>query len=838
MKKHFLLFLFITATLQVFAQTYRLSGKITDGDNRPVAFTAVYIRNSTYGTTANEEGEYEFKLSPGTYNVVYRNVGHLERVEKVTITNHNEELNMHLVREEFTLDADISKEDSAAVNRANAIMQNVIAKRAYYLNEVNGYSCVAYVKGVQRLVGAPKNLMNKSVSQVIQVDTGRRGMFYQSESLSKYDFQNPDRVKEVMIASKTAGQSAAFSYNKASDLQLNFYKNKLDITGLSNRSFLSPLADNAMSFYDYKLVGTSIKSGHKIDKIQIIPKREHAAAYRGYLYIVEGDWRIYSVDFYIVKKVNINFVDTLQITQQYIPVKDNIWLPIASRFDFQGNVLGFKFDGYYLSLYNNYQVNPDFKKGHFNGEVLRIDTQANTKGNRYWANERPMPLTEFEARDYRYKDSLAKIRSTEPYQDSLERARNGISWLSNTIFGYQYYKRNTRESFYLNPLHELVFYNTVEGVGISLRGTYLKGLDDGRYFTISPALRYGFANNTFNMNVGATYNYNPAKQGVWMARAGTDVLDLNYVSTRSLFFNTLSTLLSERNYIKLYRTKYGLVGWQQEVANGVLLNGQLSYAERQQMYNTSFNHIKNNPDRQYTANNPLAEPDYIESQLFPTNQALTLRASVTFTFRQQYITRPEGKFYEPSIFPKLRVNYRKGINKVFGSDVNYDFASVDVFDDRMRIGLLGHSAFKVTAGTFLNRKSLYYVDYNHFLGNQGTVFNPTIGNFHFLDFYNYSTDRSFVEAHYEHNFGGSLLNRIPLIRKLKLEELIGVNYLTQANRKNYSGVGDNPLIQRGRGNYSEFFVGVQRFIFRVDYGFSFEGSHKLMQGFRIFYGLR
>jgi hypothetical protein len=175
---------------------------------------------------------------------------------------------------------------------------------------------------------------------------------------------------------------------------------------------------------------------------------------------------------------------------------------------------------------------------------------------------------------------------------------------------------------------------------------------------------------------------------------------------------------------------------------------------------------------------------------------------------------------------------------VLGSDVNYDFASVDVFDDRMKIGLVGYSAFKVTAGTFLNRKSLYFMDYNHFFGNQGTVFNPTIGGFHFLPFYTYSTDRSFLEAHYEHNFAGNLLSKIPYIRKLKLEEMVGVNYLAQAGNVSYSGIGNSSLTQPTKGNYSEVYIGVQRFIFRVDYGFAFDGSRKLVQGFRIFYGIR
>ena len=60
------------------------------------------------------------------------------------------------------------------------------------------------------------------------------------------------------------------------------------------------------------------------------------------------------------------------------------------------------------------------------------------------------------------------------------------------------------------------------------------------------------------------------------------------------------------------------------------------------------------------------------------------------------------------------------------------------------------------------------------------------------------------------------------MRKLKLEEIIGANYLTERNNE----------------NYSEFYVGLQRLIFRIDYGVSYAGNQKYLQGFRIFYGLR
>ncbi|MDT3404164.1 DUF5686 family protein [Mucilaginibacter terrae] len=826
---------FLAAALQVHAQTYRLAGRISDEKKAPVSFASVYIRNSTYGTTANEDGFYEFKLSAGTYNVVFRSVGNIERTEKITISNQDQEFNVTLANEPFSLQEEPGSGDEG--NPGKDIIKKVINKREYYLNQVDEYSCAVFVKGVQRLTSAPQNLMTRDVRRVLQLDANGKGILYQSESLSKYNFRNPNWVREEMIASKTAGQNAAFSYNKASDLQVNFYQNNFEIEGLSARAFVSPFASNALRFYNYKLVGRSIKSGRRIAKIQVIPKRRNEAVYLGNVYVVEGDWRIYGVDLILTKEqANINLVDTLNISQQYIPITDSVWLPTSTHFDFHGNVLGFKFQGYYQAIYNNYNINPQFPKGFFNGEVMRIDTQASAKNGRYWANNRPVPLTVLEERDYKKKDSLFAIQHTPKYLDSLNKDQNGFAPLSYLIFGYQNYNREKRQSWYLDPFLQTVFYNTVEGWGVNAKVSYIKGFDNGQSYSITPEVRYGFGAKMLNANVGFTYNYNPSSQSTLSARFGSDVLDLNNAGTRSLFFNTLSTLFYENNYIKLYRTNFGVVAWQHELTNGLLLNTQVSYAERQQLYNQSFNHVFDNKDKTYTANNPLANPPTVESMLFPTNQALTAKASLTYTFRQQYIVRPDGKYIEPSLYPKIRINYRKGVSGVLGSDVNYDFASIDVFDDRMKVGLIGFSAFKITAGTFLNRKSLYFMDYNHFFGNQGTTFNPTIGSFHFLPFYEFSTNRSFIEAHYEHNFAGNFLSKIPFVRKLKLEELIGVNYLAQG--KNSTPVSNTGLMQPVKGSYTEAYIGVQRFILRVDYGMAFDGNRKVVQGIRIFYGIR
>jgi len=830
--KRYLLILLLTITALGFrasAQQYILSGHVTDQRGGPVSFVSVYIRNTTYGTTSNEQGVYKFNLSAGEYDVIYRYVGYKEQIDHISITDHNVLHNVQMADEVFELKA-VKVIDRRNRNRdtaANMIMRKVLAKREYYLNEVKSYSAAVYVKGMQKLTGAPKKLLNNGVSKVLDLDSNGRGILYQSESISSYNYQRPGKVKEITISSRTAGISPTFSYNKASDLQGNFYENLFEIEGLSSHAFVSPVAKNAFSYYRFHLEGVTIENGRTIDKIRLTGRRDGEYSFTGYIYILEGDWRIYSVDLQLTNKVNrLNFVDTMNISQQYIPVQDNIWMPTSIQYDYRGDVFGFKFEGYYVGIYNNYKFNVTFPPNFFNGEVMRLDTAARLKNADYWFKNRPVPLTAEETRDYQKKDSILRLQKSKPYLDSLQKSKNRVLVIPYTVFGFTKTSRNNKDSLYVYPFNQTLFYNTVQGLGINLKARLSHTSDDFKTLGIIPNVRYGFGDKLLTANVHSYYFYDPFHEGHVFLNFGTDVLDLNNVGTRSLYFNTLSTLLSNNNYVKYYRSEFGDVGFMHELANGILFRGSLEYANRTQLFNTSYAHIFTSKTRHYTSNNPLA-PDTVpandRSILFPQNQALTLNTSVKFTFDQQYITRPTGKIYLPSKYPTLTVNYRKAIPGVFGSDADYDFVSADVSQSKIRVGLMGYSSFKLQAGDFLTKKALYFMDYNHFLGNQGTTFDPTyVGSFHFLPFYQFSANSFYLEAHYQHNFAGSLLNNIGFMRKFKLEEIIGANYLTERNNK----------------DYREFYIGVQRFIFRVDYGVSYAGNKKYLQGFRIFYGIR
>jgi len=811
------IYLFLTLSLAIFSSAsaqHQITGKITDSSGEAIPFASVYIKNTNKGVSANVDGAYSITVDKGSVILMYKAIGYKSAERTVTI-NGNVIANQTLATESYTLKGVEVK--SNAEDPAYEIIRQAIKNRKKHLNEVSEFSTDVYIKGLQKLVGAPKKFFGFDVQKTLELDTNRKGILYLSESQSTFSFKRPNKVKELMVSSKVSGNNNAFSYNKASDMIINFYDNLLlEGSGLSSRSFVSPIADNAMFYYRYKLLGSTEENGITINKIEVIPRRKNDPAFNGVIYIADDSWRLMGTNVYLTESAGINFVDTLNISQEFNKV-EKTYLPSNMKFQFKGNVMGFKFEGYYVSIYSNYNISPNFPKNYFTAEILKITKAVNNKDSLYWMNNRPIPLTEEEKEDYVRKDSIALRKTSKHYLDSLEKENNKFGIGKLIISGYSINNRYDKKYLYFDPLLTSVFFNTVEGVGLKYGVTYRKVLEEQRSFSIRPQVRYGFSNQMFTGNISGSYSYNPLKRATISASFGSDIADLNRYGSMSLRSNAINSLLFERNLSKFYKKEFANITSSRELSDGLQATISVDFARNSTLKNTNLYTFKDRPDEEYTSNNPFT-PN-VETPLFPTHNALSISAGLTYTIGQKYTTTPYAKRYEESKYPRFNLSYRKGISGILNSDVDYDLLSFEIYQQTISAGLLGYSSFAVGAGKFLNNNVVYYPDSKHFRGNNSTLFPPNLRKFRYLDFYQYATDRQYAEAHFEHNFAGFLINKIPLLRKLKLEEIVGINYLTQPDKK----------------NYKELYFGVERFGFGVSYGYAYDGSKKVDQGFRITY---
>jgi hypothetical protein len=804
------LFLLFALAFSAPALAYKISGKVTNPQGEGLPFASVYVKGTTRGTTTNIDGAYSLELEPGKYEIAYRYIGYQLYIETADLSSGDLKMDVILKPEEVRL-----KEITVSANAedpAYAVIRQAIKKRKHYLEQVEAFSCDVYIKGLQRLKKFPKKFMGQSITPDMMgiIDTVS-GIVYLSESVSKFHFRQPDKIREEMISSKVSGSNQAFSYNQASDMLFNFYQNLIVIEELNDRGFVSPISANALLYYKYRLLGTFREGGVLINKIEVIPRRKNDPVFRGNIYIIEDLWRIHSTELYLTRDANIDFVDTLWVKQVHAPIESDIWMPISNRFDFHFSVMGFAGNGTFLGINSNYNIRPDFPKKFFTNEIMSIQESSNKKDSAYWQANRPVPLTEEEKKDYTGKDSLEKVKKSEAYLDSLDKKTNKFNW-GDILLGYSYSRRFQKETFYFTGPIQTFQYNTVEGFNVRFGGGYRKRFENRKSYSITPDLKYGFGNRQLTGSIGAQYSFNQKKSASVSFSAGSENLQYSPRAVPPLI-NTFYALLNRQSFMKLYNKTFSSFTYREELVNGVYLTSSAEYSVRRPLVNHSFYSLFKK-DRAFTSNNPLNEAD--DSPAFEKNSSLRISAEVKLIYGQKYTTRPHSKWVSGSKFPALILGYTKGVGGV--SDVNYDMASAGLEDD-MKFGLLGNGRYYVAVGKFLNTRSMYFMDYNHFLGNRTIVTDTELRRFNALDYYRYSTNDRFLEAHYEHNFGGFFLNKVPLIRKLKLKEVASVHYLT------------NDRISQ----YIELNVGLQRGLlpFRLQLVTAFANGHKAHTGFQL-----
>jgi hypothetical protein len=787
-----------------------LRGKVSSQQGEGLPFVSVYIKGTTRGTTTNVDGFYSMELAPGKYEIACRYIGFRLHTEQVELGATPLELNITLAPESVELkEVTISAKSE---DPAYAIIRQTIKKRKFYLEQVESFSCDVYIKGLQRIKKFPKKFFGQELNpDMLGIIDTASGIVYLSESVSRFNYLRPDKIREEMISSKVSGNNQAFSYNQASEMLFNFYENLITVDELSDRGFVSPISASALLYYRYRLVGTFRENGVLVNKIEVTPIRKNDPVFRGFIYILEDSWRVHSAELFLTKDANIDFVDTLWIKQVHAPIDKEVWMPISNKFDFDFGFMGLKGNGMFVGVNSNYVLQPDFPKRFFSNEVMKVQDDANKKDSAYWKESRPVPLTREENTDYVKRDSLEVLKNSKPYLDSLDKKTNRFNW-SNVLFGYTYNRRFKKDQFFFTGPVQTFQFNTVEGFNISLQGGYFKRYENRRSLTIRPELRYGFANTQLIANVGGSYFFRPQKFGSAHITVGTDNSQYAPKGIPPLV-NTFYTLLDNRNLMKLYHREFATASFREELVNGLYLDAGLEYARRSALVNhTSYSLIRN--DRRYTSNNPLHEGSDIPA--FAPHSSFTASLDFKIVPGQKYYTRPNAKFIMGTKYPSLLIGYRKGIGAL--GNVDYDMVKAGV-EDEMKAGLLGNSRYSVTAGKFLNTKFMYFMDFQHFTGNQTIITDYELKRFNALEYYRYSTNDYFLEAHFEHNFGGFLLNKIPLLRKLKLKEVASVHYLT------------NDRIR----SYTELNIGIQRGIipFKLQFVTSFADNKRASSGFQL-----
>lgn len=652
---------------------------------------------------------------------------------------------------------------------------------------------------------------DKILGRIIRYDgkIKNKQLVWLNESYSKLYFNNNIGYKELIEGTKSYGKYPSWEFKSAAQLSSNFNANYVKIEALSDKSFISPLAQNAFSYYNYKVISESENDV----VIAVLPKHKFSATFIGELTFNPKNYHLKHLDLKISGDKGLNFIDSLQVIQSY---NQSLAHPLYTLLKYKGQVLKFYFSGTSHAVFNSKDSTKiNFYKKFGKNEVAKDDSSA------FHSNivnqNRLLPLTLQERLTYQYQDSVNNKKKEKPLIDSLLNLDTRVKVFPLLFSDKVWTSKNKRRAIIFDPIVPSLFFNTVEGFGVSYGVTYLEYAQNNSNWSVTPRIRYGFSNKELNSDLSLSWYYKPKKRGAINFSIGSTYLDLNPNGSLSSLQNTLNTLFFEQNFMKLYRKEYVSLGIGRELVGNLYFSVGTEMARNYSVTNTQDYVFRDIKERNFSSNNPISP--ILEDKLFPIYNSFFINSSLIYTLNQPYITKDRVKIYKLPLGPRFILAYKRGIPKINNSASDYQYFEAEIQQEKLNMGLWGYGSYSLVGGKFYNVNNVYYPEWRHFSGNLALIFNPGLRSFHFLDFYTYSTNQYFFEGHFEHNFNQFFSNRVPLLRKLKLEELLGGAYLYQPNK----------------GNYFELYTGVRRLMFRADFAVSFNNNGILNQGFRISY---
>ena len=776
-KKNLALLLLLCA----FTSFAQVKGIVLDDKGNPLPFVNIFEENTYNGTTTNENGKFSLNVKNENPTIIFQYLGY-KTVKKFIEKNRiSESITITLVEENITLnEVVINPKD----NPANEIIRNAIKNKRENSEKTARFKADFYSRGIIRLKDAPKTVMGQKFDFFDEVlDSTRSGIIYLSETVSKITFQKPNKMKEIIVASKVSGQDNGFSFNNAASVNFDFYENYLPF----EINVVSPIADNAFNYYRYKFEGSFYnENNQQINKIKVIPRRSNEPVMEGYIYIVDDSYSIYATDLSITgSQMQSPAIDKLTLKQSYSYNSANkIWVQNTQTLDFVAGMLSIKLNGRFTYVYSNFEFEQKFDKKTFTSEILSFEKDANKKEDSFWNTIRPVPLTEEESTDYTKKDILQTKKKSQVYLDSIDAKRNKFK-IMDILSGYSYNNSFKKWSVnYEGPITSTSF-NTVQGWRTSVGLSYLKRDEEKRTYTrIGSRFDYGFAEEKLRATGSFIHKFNNTNNSFIAVNGGSSANQFNQTNPISNIVNTVSTLFFKNNFMKLYEKNFAGASFGREVVNGIHMNIGAEYSERKPLFNnTDYTVIKN--DDLYTSNNPL-DPANESSAAISKHNLVKANLGIRFNFGQKYITRPDGKYNIPNDdYPSLTLGYEKTFAAT-DKGYEYDFLAAR-FNYDLTLGNKGNMQMVFKGGKFFNADNISFVDYRHFNGNQTHIgqSDSYTNVFNLLPYYAASTNDSFFETHIEHNDKGYLMNKLPLLKYLKSQLVLGVHNLAVPDRKPY-----------------------------------------------------
>ena len=802
-----------------------IKGVVTDsitGERLP--YVSLIFKGTTIGTATDGDGNFSFSALTDVKNLEVSYLGYDTKEVKV-IPGKTNNLKIKLAPNGITLNEVVVKPKkekySKKENPAVKFVKQVIASRES--NDPRNHDYFQYDQ-YEKMVFAmndyhPKPKKNGKPGKfdflidfvdTLDVGTTILPVSEKEKVESVYYRKEPKSEKRIVKGNKSSGVDEIFSRDGIQQFlnevfrEVDIFKNDIP---LFLQRFVSPLSTIGPNYYKYYLLDTLNVNGQKCVDLGFVPFNSETFGFTGHLFVtLDSTFFVQKAILNVPKDINLNFVSGMTIEQTFERTPDST--RIITKDDINVNFkLSEKSKGMYarrLNIYSNHSFDePDAERALVFKESAPVITlkDAYQQSEDFWTSNRPEEAIKKNPNSV--EKLMAKFRSV-PIFYITEKV------VSVLVSGYIPTNKDPLKSkFEFGPMNTAISGNAIEGARFRVGGTTTTAFSRNLFFY--GYMAYGTKDEKLKYDALVEYSFNDRKE--YRKEFPLNSIRLEYMYD-----------INQLGQQYMYASKDNMfLAWkrQKDTRATYLRQAELTYYHEH--YNgLAYGAVIRNR-REYATEYAVFDRIGPDGAISPVKSYDMTELELKFRYAK------DEKFYQtrnlryPITFDALIFNFSHVMAKKDLLGSSYDYHRTDIgIQKRFWFSAFGYVDLITKAGKVWNK-----VPYPLLIlpnANLSYTIQPeSYTNMNAMEFI--SDEYASWDLTYYMN--GNLLNRLPLVKKLKWREVFCFRglwgHLTDKNNPMNGGEGlylfPNGSYTLGKAPYMEASIGIENIFkfLRLDY---------------------
>lgn len=799
--RRLILAIFLIFSSSIYAQSNHYRVTVIDKNERePLAFSNVFIPQLKDGFLTDENGQFSKSFDSKIDSIIFTYIGYRPFTLKLPVQNPEDILiEMESVSNELEQVVVYAPRRREKDTTAWRIYKNVVDNKP--VNRPTAHEYFEYQE-YSKIVGSFYNFSPKLLNRKIvrpfkfvleNYDSTSDGRLYVplilKEEITQFYYQkDPAKDKKIVVAQKVSGIEQAQISNLLNIVmnEMDVYSNDIIVSGFN---FMLPFADGAWFKYRFYVIDSAQNDQEEwIYHIGFAPSIKGELAFLGEAWIHAPTYAIQKIDLRIEKNANLNFVNDFTISQDFKFIDNKYWVKIKDKSTSGISINQRKKSKMVhmeqLRIFDNFKINQGIEDSIFKSKKLYAENYRK-KTDDFWEENRPVDLSETQNNVYFLIDSLKRTKAYKRYMFAGRTIVSGFFKTGPIEFGnlYNFLSKNPIEGYRIR-LTTKSNRDLSESFWYSVYGAY--GTNDQK-FKYGVELRYKFIQEDSKIHeIGIKYKDDYQR----FTLANTNSNEYDYILNAFLRKGAFKDLVYVKDFSAYHKKEW----------NSVLMT-EIS---------GNFKQYKTVPGLlEFTSTQADGTKKIVDGF-----RMINPKIELQLTPGAKYLYAGGKRILIRSKLPRVVIDYTFSKKGFLGSDFNFHSLGLNV---SQRIP----SPIGWTRYTFTANKLFGEIPYPLLFIHQGNENflrdNKRFSNMREGEF---AADQE-VTLMFEHHFGGFFLNKIPLVKKLKLREVFLCKLAYSSLDKNKSSFLDMPAYMTGLdGFYAELGFGIENILKMLEVQFS------------------